>query len=220
MTAPAQPRGKSLYATRSSAGAQLGQQLAARGYIECILLGITPEGVEIAANAAKAMGGKFDVLVASFIRLGSNLAPIGAVAESVPSELDPDFLPGGGLLDKLSSAIEESRARVSQDIVLYRTQRPVRTLTGRIAVIIDGQVIWPWKVLAAAKAATQFGAKQVVIATPVATQDAAERIYARRYEFVCPSIVMEKGGHPSPYGDMAGETPERLRSIMIAHQAA
>jgi uncharacterized Zn-finger protein len=59
-----------------------------------------------------------------------------------------------------------------------------------------------------------------VIATPVATQDAAERIYARRLEFVCPSIVTDKAGHPSPYGDMAGDTPERLRSIMIAHQAA
>ena len=54
----------------------------------------------------------------------------------------------------------------------------------------------------------------------VATQVAADRIYARRLEFVCPSIVMDKAGHPSPYGDMAGDTPERLRSIMIAHQAA
>jgi predicted phosphoribosyltransferase len=220
MTAPAQPRRESLYATRSSAGALLGQQLSSRGYVECVLLGITPEGVEIAANAAKAMGGPFDVLVASFIRLGSNLAPIGAIAESVPSEMDPDFLPGGNLLDKLAAAIDESRARVSQDIVLYRTQRPVRKLNGRVAVIVDGQVIWPWKVLAAAKAATALGAKQTVIASPVATQDAAERIYARRLEFVCPTIVTDKTGHPSPYGDMAGETPERLRSIMVAHQAA
>ena len=220
MTVPAQPRPASLYATRSAAGALLGQQLVSRGYLQCILLGITPEGVEIAANAAKAMGEPFDVLVASFIRLGSNLAPIGAIAESAPSEMDPDFLPGGNLLDKLAAAIDESRARVSQDVILYRTQRPVRKLTGRVAVIVDGQVIWPWKVLAAAKAATQFGAKLVVIATPVATQDAAERIYARRIEFVCPSVVPDKEGHPSPYGDMKGETPERLRSIMIAHQAA
>ncbi len=59
-----------------------------------------------------------------------------------------------------------------------------------------------------------------MIATPVATQAAADRIAARRYDFVCPSIVMDAQGHPAPYGDLAGETPERLRSIMIAHQAA
>jgi len=33
-------------------------------------------------------------------------------------------------------------------------------------------------------------------------------------------VVMDAAGHPAPYGDVSGETPERLRSIMIAHQAA
>ena len=220
MTAPKSSKRDSLYPTRVAAGALLGQQLAARGYLGCVLLGITPEGVEIAANAAKAMGAQFDVLVAAFIKLGSNLAPIGAIAESAPSEMDPDFQPGGALLDKLATAIDESRARVSQDLILYRTQRPVKQLAGRTAVIVDGQVVYPWKVLAAAKVAEQLGARQVVIASPVATQTATERIGARRYDFVCPSIVMDAKGHPAPYGDMAGDTPERLRSIMIAHQAA
>ena len=209
-----------LYPTRSAAGALLGQQLAGRGYLGCLLLGITPEGVEIAANAAKAMGAPFDVLVAAFFKLGSNVAPIGAIAESVPSEMEPDFQPSGGLLDKLTDAIDESRARVSQDLILYRTERPVKKLAGKIAVIVDGQIAYPWKVLAAAKAAEQLGAKQVVIATPVATKASADRINARDYELVCPTIVMDAQGHPAPYGDMAGETPERLRSIMIAHQAA
>ena len=220
MTAPKSSKRDSLYPTRSAAGALLGQQLAARGLLGCILLGITPEGVEIAANAAKAMGAQFDVLVAAFIKLGSNVAPIGAIAESAPSEMDPDFQPSGALLDKLATAIDESRARVSQDLILYRTQRPVKRLAGRIAIIVDGQVVYPWKVLAAAKVAEELGAKQVVIATPVATQAAAERINARRYDLVCPSFVMDAKGHPAPYGDMAGDTPERLRSIMIAHQAA
>jgi predicted phosphoribosyltransferase len=208
MTHPPAAKRDPLYPTRSAAGALLGQQLAARGYLGCLLLGITPEGVEIAANAAKAMGAQFDVLVAAFIKLGSNLAPIGAIAESAPSEMDPDFQPSGGLLDKLASAIDESRARVSQDLILYRTQRPVKRLADRIAVIVDGAVVYPWKVLAAAKA------------TPVATQVAADRIAARHYAFVCPSVVLDPGGHPAPYGDVAGDTPERLRSIMIAHQAA
>src|SRR5438445_13297275 len=162
MTRSSSPHRDSLYPTRSSAGALLGQQLAARGYTNSILLGITPEGVEIAANAARARGAQFDVLVAAFIKLGSNLAPIGAIAESAPSEMDPDFLPSGAVLDKLATAIDESRARVSQDLILYRTQRPVKKIAGRIAVIVDGQVVYPWRVLAAAKVAEQQSAKQVV----------------------------------------------------------
>src|SRR3989441_6901462 len=103
--------------------------------------------------------------------------------------MDPDFQPSGALLDKLSAAIDESRARVSQDLILYRTQRPVKALAGKVAVIVDGQVIYPWRVLAAAKAAEQLGAKQVVIAMPVGTQAAADRIRARHYDLVCPSVV-------------------------------
>ena len=76
------------------------------------------------------------MLVASFIRLGANLAPIGALAEFAgPAEMDPDFQPGMELLDKLESAIEESRARVRQDLVLYRTQRPMKRFEGRQLII-------------------------------------------------------------------------------------
>jgi len=217
---PAPPARASLYPTKSSAGALLGQQLAARGLQSALLLGITPDGVEVAAHAARAMGAAFDVLVACFIRLGSNLAPIGALAEDVPAEMDPEFEPGMNLLEKLQAAIDESRARVRQDLVLYRTQRPVKQLAGRCAVIVDGQVIYPWKVLAAAKVAERLGARQVAIATPVATEAAADRIRARQYPLVCPSVVVDPKGHPSPYGDSGDDTPERLKSILIAHQAA
>jgi len=124
------------------------------------------------------------------------------------------------LLEKLQAAIDESRARVKQDLVLYRTQRPVKNLAGRTVVIVDGQVVYPWKVLAAARAAEQLGAREVVIATPVAAQPAADRIRARQYPLVCPTVLLEAEGHPAPYGDTGGDAPERLKSIMIAHQAA
>jgi predicted phosphoribosyltransferase len=198
----------------------LGQLLVAQGYVSCLLLGVTPEGVEIAANASRAMGASFDVIVASYIRLGSNLAPIGAMAESAPAEMDPDFQPAMNLVEKLQSAIEESRARVRQDLVLYRTLRPIKRLDGRQIIIVDGQVIYPWKVLAAARAVTELGARRVAIATPVASQHAAERIRARGFEFVSLNVLPDDAGHPSPYGDATSDSPERLKSIMIAHQAA
>src|SRR5438046_8049663 len=114
------------------------------------------------------MGAQFDVIVASFIKLGSNLAPVGAMAESAPAEMDPDFQPGMNLLEKLQAAIDESRARVKQDLVLYRTERPVKKLEGRTAVIVEGQIVYPWRVVAGAKGAGGRGAVVVVLAGPVA----------------------------------------------------
>jgi putative phosphoribosyl transferase len=214
--APAAP----LYQSRSGAGALLGQHLVARGHTGAMLLGITPEGVEIAAHAAQAMGAPFDVIVAAFIRLGSNLAPVGAMAESAPAEMDPEFQPGMSLMDSLQAAIDESRARVRQDLVLYRTQRPVKDLRGRRVVIVDGAVTFPWRVLAAARAAEALGATRITIAAPVASQAAVERVRAREYEVVCPAVVVETDPNIRWYGDAGGDAPERLRAIMIAHRAA
>lgn len=216
------PPRQSLYPTRSAAGAALGSLLVSQGYASCLLLGVTPEGVEIAANAAKAMGASFDVIVSAFIRLGANLAPIGALAETDTStEMDPEFAPGANLIDKLGSAIEESRARVRRDLVLYRTQRPIKKFGDRQIIVIDGQVFYPWKVLAAARAVAELGGKRIAIATPVASAIAADRIRARQYEFICPNVLAEQESQPSPlYGDASGDSPERLKSIMIAHQAA
>jgi putative phosphoribosyl transferase len=210
----------SLYPTRSAAGAALGQMLASLGYTSCLLLGVTPEGVEIAANASRAMGASFDVIVASFIRLGSNLAPVGAMAEAAPAEMDPDFQPAMSLVDKLQSAIEESRARVRQDLILYRTQRPIKRIEGGQVIIVDGQVIYPWRVLAAARAVRELGGQRVAIATPVASRTAADRIRARRFEFICPNVLSDDEAQQAPYGDAMSESPERLKSIMIAHQTA
>ena len=214
------PPRSSLYPTRSAAGAALGALLASHGYVSCLLLGVTPEGVEIAANAARAMGSTFDVIVASFIRLGSNLAPIGAMAESAGAEMDPDFQPGMNLVEKLQSAIEESRARVRQDLVLYRTHRPIKRFDGRQIIIVDGLVIYPWKVLAAARAVAELGAQRIAIATPVASRTAVDRVRARLFEVICPNVLPDDDQHPVPYGDSLSDSPERLKSIMIAHQAA
>jgi hypothetical protein len=74
--------------------------------------------------------------------------------------------------------------------------------------------------LAAARAVAELGGKRIAIATPVASLTAAERIRARGYEFVCPNVLLDDQQHPTPYGDAMGDSPERLKSIMIAHQAA
>jgi len=54
-------------------------------------------------------------------------------------------------------------------------------------VIVEGQIVYPWKVLAAAKAAEGLGAREVVIAAPVAAQAAADRIRARLYPWCVPA---------------------------------
>src|SRR5256885_15476477 len=52
-----------------------------------------PSLMKAATSTSKAMGAQFDVLVAAFIKVGSNLAPIGAIAQAGPPAKDPGLPP-------------------------------------------------------------------------------------------------------------------------------
>lgn len=217
MTAPA--ASEALYPSRVSAGAQLGRLLYQRCPPPVVLLGITPTGVEIAANAAKALSCAFDVIVGAHVRLEGK-GMVGAVAEDAPAVTDPDFNPGFELMEQLNAAMDGARRAVKTERLLFRGQRPLRSLEEMNVVVVDGQLTSPWKALAAASAAEQLGARKVWVAAAVCTQAVQERIRARKYELVCPSVVLEGAGHPRPFGDPQDPSAERLRSIVVARQAA
>lgn len=209
-----------LYESRGAAGAMLGRLIAQGHYTRPVLLGVTPTGVEIAAEASRACGASFDVIVGASIRLGSGLAPIGGLAESSNSEMDPEFNPSFNLIPKLEDSIATARAAVNREKLLFRGPRPIRKLEGATAVLVDGQVVHPWKMLACAKAAADAGATKVVLVAAVATQVAAERLRARGFELICPSVVLDSAGHPRPFGDERDPSQERLSAIVVARQAA
>jgi uncharacterized Zn-finger protein len=61
---------------------------------------------------------------------------------------------------------------------------------------------------------------RVVLAAAVSTQAVREHVAARRLEFACPNILKDPNGHPQPFGDPQDPSAERLRSIVVARQAA
>ncbi len=216
---PSDTRQEALYPSRSGAGATLGTQLHKRTSPPTIVLGVTPGGVEVAANAAKAMGASFDVVVAAHVRL-DEIGIIGAVAEDADAVLDPDFQPRFGLMDSLEQAMDAARRAVKTERLLFRGQRPIRSLEGMNVIVVDGHATTPWKMLAAAEAVRQMSPARLLLGAPVGTQAVESRVRARRFEFVCPKVVSEPTGHPMPFGDPQDPSAERLRSIVVAREAA
>jgi predicted phosphoribosyltransferase len=208
-----------LYPTRSGAGAFLGRQLGQRILKPVLLLGITPSGVEIAAAAAQAMGCDFDVVVASHVRM-EGLGIIGAIAEDSPAVTDSEFQPRFGMMEALEEAMDRARRAIKTERILFRGQRPLHGLSDTNVVIMDGNLTSPWKALAAAEAATQAGAMTVAVAAAASTSVVQEHLRNRRITLICPAIVMDHTGHPNPFGDPTDASAERLRSIVVARQAA
>ncbi|MDH3568654.1 MAG: hypothetical protein OER89_00550 [Gemmatimonadota bacterium] len=208
-----------LYRSRSGAGADLGRQVYKRVRPPVVIVGVTPTGVEIAASAAKALEVPFDVIVAAHVRM-EGLGILGAVAEDANAVLDPAFQPRFGVVESLNEAIERARRVVKTDRVLFRGQRPLRSVTDMDVVVVDGHLTLPWKVLAATEAILEARPRYVVVAAPVSTQSVQERLRVRRLEFVCPTVLPDPAGHPRPFGDPQDPSAERLRSIIIAREAA
>lgn len=208
-----------LYPSRAAAGAMLGRLLYQRCPSPVALLGITPTGVEIAANAAQAMSCPFDVIVGAHVRL-EGVGLVGAIAEDAAAITDPDFSPRFDAIQALEEALDKARRAVKTERLLFRGQRPLRTIEDINVVVIDGNLVSPWKALAAAKVVQEQGARKAWIAAAASTQEVQERVRARRFDFVCPSVVLEAAGHPRPFGDPLEPSAERLRSIVVARQAA
>lgn len=213
------PPAEALYPSRAAAGALLGRQLYQRCQPPLVLLGITPTGVEVAAHAARALSCPFDVIVGAHLRV-EGVGMVGAIAEDADAITDPDFHPGFELMETLEAAVEHARRAIKTERLLFRGQRPLRPLEDMNVVVVDGQLTSPWKALAAAAAAARAGARKVWIAAAACTQAVQERIRARTYELVCPSVLLDPAGHPRPFGDPQDPSAERLRSIVVARQAA
>lgn len=208
-----------LYPSREAAGTLLGRQLYQRVTPPLILLGVTPTGVELAAAAAKGLSAAFDVIVGAHVRL-EGIGIIGAVAEDGDAVIDREFEPRFGMMEALEDAIGKARRAVKTERLLFRGQRQIRPLQEHAVVVMDGHVTAPWKLLAAAHTARELEARQVLVAAAVATQAVKERVSAFKYELVCPTVVLDPAGHPRPFGDPVDPSAERLRSIVIARQAA
>ncbi len=210
---------KPLYPSRAAAGALLGRQLYSRCPTPVLLLGITPTGVEIAASAAKAMGCNFDVIVGAHIRLEGKDA-IGALAEDAEAAIASEFQPRFGLMTSLEEAIDRARRVIKRERLLFRGHRSIRPVVGINAVVIDGHVTSPWKLLAGTRALEDMGAAKVWTAAAACTRVVKERIATSRHELVCPSVLMDPAGHPRPFGDVTDPNEERLKSIVVAREAA
>lgn len=217
MTSPSGP--EPLYSSRVAAGAALGRLLYQRTRPPVILWGVTPSGVEIAAAAAQAMTCKFDVVVGSHVRLEKE-GIVGAMAEDADAVLDPRFNPKFDALRTVEEAIDRSRRAIKTERLLFRGQRPLRNVTEATVIIVDGHVTNPWKVLAAVACAEPMRPKSIIVAAAVSTNPVKEKVRSRRIEFVCPTVLMDAKGHPMPFGDPQDANAERLRSIVVARQAA
>jgi putative phosphoribosyl transferase len=173
---------------RTEAGRALASALTPyRADPAALVLALPRGGVPVGYEVASALGLPLDVLVVR--KLGMPSQPelaMGAVASGGAFVLNEDvvrYLPLG------SDAVERVKALELQELARreksYRGNRPALQLSGRTGILVDDGLATGATMEAAVRALRSLGAGRIVVAVPVASIEARERIAAVADEVVC-----------------------------------
>jgi predicted phosphoribosyltransferase len=168
-----------VFADRIEAGVALGHAIAARHPAPPLMvLGLPRGGVPLAREVARILRAPLDVLVVR--KVGMPLHPelaIGAVASggAVVREAHGryDLLGREIDFDALAAReLEEVRRRES----LFRGAAPPLDVKGKTVVLVDDGLATGSTMMAAVRALRSLGPGMVMVAAPVASQEAADRL--------------------------------------------
>ena len=176
------------YRNRTEAGRLLAAELAhykSKG--DVVVLGLTRGGVPVAAEVAAALHAPLDVVVVR--KLGvpfEQEVAIGAIAGEDTQVLDQEFIDALGLSGKdIDAVAARERAELKRRERLYRQGRPPLDLEGRTAILVDDGLATGSTMLAAVAFARKRLAKRIVLAVPVASVEAIEKLREEVDECVC-----------------------------------
>jgi putative phosphoribosyl transferase len=152
------------FVDRFEAGRLLGEALAKRKLLEnSIVLGLARGGVAVAYAASAVLGAPLDVVVVR--KLGIQCLGVS------PREVDA--------VEKLETEELERRQK------LYRQEHPAPDLFGWTVILVDDGLATGSTMHAALDYAYSFHPKAVIVATPVASVEACEKMKRLADECIC-----------------------------------
>lgn len=168
-----------VFANRCDAGRRLAARLAPQRAREPVVLGLPRGGVPVAYEVAHALGAPLDALPVR--KLGAPGQPelaIGAVAPGVVV-LEHDLI---ALIQVPAAYVAEVReretARLAELDAALRGGQPFPDLRGRAVIVVDDGIATGATAVAAAEWARTRGAGWVIVAAPVCSPEAADRLRA------------------------------------------
>lgn len=178
-----------IYSDRQEAGAALAQRVAAKHYHAPAVLALPRGGVPIGAAVARALGAPLGLVLVRKIGIpGDEEFALGAIAEGNPPELvlDKSVL---ATLHVPQDYIDTAKAAALREIErrrrIYSGSHPPLLLAGRTAIVTDDGIATGSTMLAALQAVRRQRPARLVLAVPLASREALERLAHVADEVIC-----------------------------------
>jgi predicted phosphoribosyltransferase len=198
--------------------ADAGRQLAARMQLgdDALVLGVTREGVPVAAALAAETGAAVDAFVVRrLFPPDDDAASFGVIATGGARVLYDEVLDG---LSLSPAQIGEIEARERQE--LERAERALRgdapppELAGRTVVLVDDGLGAGLPMFAAVQAARDEGPERIVVAVPVAAHDVCDALHLRADAAECLHAPATFDSVGDWYEDFSPVTDEQVRELL------
>src|SRR5690606_19382167 len=204
------------FADRREAGRRLAPRLEHLRDDDLVVLGLPRGGVPVAWEVARYLGAPLDVIVVR--KLGVPWQPelaMGAIGEEGVRVLNYSVLEPLRLSEGRLARIEDAERReLERRVEVFRGRRSRLDLTGRAALIVDDGVATGSTAEAACAVARALGADRIVLAAPVASRSAAERLGRSADEVVFLGTPEQFGAIGVFYADFAQTTDDEVRRLL------
>lgn len=154
---------------------------------DAIVLGLPRGGVPVASEIARSLGLPLDVLVVR--KLGLPWQPelaMGAVASGGAVVLNEDVLRHAAFGEEVLEQVKRRElVELERRERAFRGTSPPLDVSGRTAIVVDDGLATGATMEAAVRALRIQGAARVVVAVPVASVEARERVAALADEVFC-----------------------------------
>jgi putative phosphoribosyl transferase len=208
------------FTDRTAAGRELGLRLARMQLRNPVVLGLARGGVVVAAEVARALRADLDVVVVR--KLGHPRRPqlgLGALAEEGDPVYDETGLARALLShDDLAEVAAAERDECKRRVEVYRGDRTATDIADRTVVLVDDGIATGVSARAALRWLRTRGPRRLVLAAPVASRAALDRLRGEADEVVTLQV-------PGRFGAVSGwyrqfdEVPDDVVTQLLAARA-
>ena len=173
---------------RTDAGNQLALALTAyQDQEQTIVLGLARGGVIVAARVAKTLHLPLEVICTRKIGAPFNAEyAVGAITESGQGVFDEGLLRAFDISKEyVQEAVAQEKQIAQQRLSRFRQGRPPRDLKGKVVILVDDGLATGATMKAAIQSAREEGARQLVVAIPVAPAGSLAQIKALVDDVIC-----------------------------------
>lgn len=181
---------KHVYEDRVDAGKHLARKLYKYKNMHPIVFGLPRGGVPVAYQVAEELETVLDILAVHKIGAPFNQEfAIGAVGENNTVVLDTDTLIDLGMKTiTVARLIAEQQTKINIQAETLRGGKPVTNMTDKTIIIVDDGLATGATASAAVAVARKMGARHIILAVPVGSQTAVNRLRKEADEVICLDI--------------------------------